>query len=206
MTAARMTNAEAVLLCRFAKACCPQQQFDQYTPDAWFELLSDLRFEDCKEALTAVVKRQPFVSPAEIREEVRRVRNKRVSDFGVIPDPPGDLMIDNPGEYQRYIYETTRAIADGDLQPGDVPPMTIGERDVVAELGTVGTSVDAALATRPLREAHAAARRDLQAAEAEKTAAHEARQADLERMRAADRAARTTPTPTTHPADERPAK
>src|SRR5690349_11552302 len=82
MNAKRMTAAEAVMLCRFAKACCPQQAIDEYTPDAWHELLSDLRFEDCKAAVVDVVKEQPFVSPAEIRSRIAKVRANRHLEFG----------------------------------------------------------------------------------------------------------------------------
>ena len=78
MTTDRMTRPEAVTLCRLAKASCPQQAFDEYTPDAWFELLRDLRFEDCKDALFAVVRESPFVAPAEIRAHIKRVRSDRL--------------------------------------------------------------------------------------------------------------------------------
>jgi hypothetical protein len=111
-TEKRMTNAEAVLLCRYAKAACPQQQFDAYTPDAWYDLLGDMRFEDCKAALTAIVKRQPFVAPAEIRDEVKRVRNKRISEFGPIPEPPPEIGQD-PEKYHHWLTGLMRAIGDG---------------------------------------------------------------------------------------------
>jgi hypothetical protein len=116
--AQRMTNAEAVVLCRLAKAACPQQQFDSHTPDMWHELLKDLRFEDAKDALIDVVKRQPFVSPAEIRDAVSNVRRERIIRFGPLPQPPMEIE-DNWTAYQRWMVETKRAIADGDLKPGD---------------------------------------------------------------------------------------
>ena len=109
----RMTPAEAVMLCRFAKACCPQQQFDEYTPDAWFELLNDLRFEDCKQGLLDVVKTQPFVSPAEIRAAVRRVRYDRLDKFGHIA--PVGIDSDDPRAEQAAIDEVRRRVADGEL-------------------------------------------------------------------------------------------
>lgn len=111
-TEKRMTNAEAVLLCRYAKAACPQQQFDAYTPDAWYDLLGDMRFEDCKAALTAIVKRQPFVAPAEIRDEVKRVRYKRIGEFGPIPEPPPEIGRD-PEQYHHWYVGLMRAIGDG---------------------------------------------------------------------------------------------
>lgn len=113
MTSPRMTRPEAVMLCRFAKASCPQQQFDEYTPDAWFELLNDLRFEDCKAAVVAVVKRQPFCSPSEIRDEVRRLRAKRIGEFGPI-DPPAELGVDyREPSYRDWMRTMNQRIADG---------------------------------------------------------------------------------------------
>lgn len=162
----RMSHAEAVLLCRYAKAACPQQAFDQYTPDAWADLLGDLRYVDCQEAVKAVVQRQPFVAPAEIREEVKRVRSKRILDFGPIPDPGHEIGAD-PARYRRYMLETTRDIADGVLLPGQVPPL-IAEltRDVIAELGEAGTSIreDNRNAIQQAKRAAAEGRKQAQAA------------------------------------------
>ena len=109
----RMTPAEAVMLCRFAKACCPQQAFDEYTPDAWFELLGDLRFDECKAAVVEVTKRQPFCAPAEIRAQVRRIRYDRVERFGYI-EPPAHLG-DNPPAEIAYANEIRQRVADGEL-------------------------------------------------------------------------------------------
>lgn len=109
----RLLPSQAVALCRFAKACCPQQQFDEYTPDAWGELLADLRFEDCKEALTRVARRQPFVSPAEIRAEVKKIRFARIDAFGPF-DPPRE-MEGNVKGYSEWIRAMNRRIADGEL-------------------------------------------------------------------------------------------
>lgn len=145
-----MTNAEAVILCRFAKACCPQQQFDAYTPDAWFELLGDLRFEDCKEALTRVVKRQPFVSPAEIRDEVKAVRADRLKQFDRLFKyaPPAELA-DDPAAENRWHFAIRQRIADGEIAHVDqiedatgqmVNSDALGLRDV-SVLGELGQRV-----------------------------------------------------------------
>lgn len=115
----RMTKAEAVILCRFAKACCPQQAFDEYTPDAWFELLNDLRFDQCKEAVVRVVKRQPFVSPSEIRTEVKRIRFDLIDKFGLFDPPPSISKYDDDWKldtaYREWIADMNRRIGDGEL-------------------------------------------------------------------------------------------
>src|ERR1700734_4510496 len=56
-----MTPKETVLLVAYVNACCPQQAMDEYTPDAWHDLLGDLDLAGCRQAVVTVAKRQPFV-------------------------------------------------------------------------------------------------------------------------------------------------
>jgi hypothetical protein len=51
---------EAIMLCRFVKAACPQQAIDEYTPDAWLILLEPFRYEDCKQAAVELARAEPF--------------------------------------------------------------------------------------------------------------------------------------------------
>lgn len=104
-----MTPSEAVILARYVKACCPQQAFDEYTADAWHDLLRDLDLEDCKQAALTVARRQPFVAPAEIRAEVRRVRALRLKGFVYVPTP-GD---DDPEIYLASVRAQRAAVASG---------------------------------------------------------------------------------------------
>ncbi len=108
-----MTPTEAIKLCRLVKACCPQQQMDEFTPDAWGELLSDLRLVDCLDAVKVLARRKPFIAPSEIRDEVRRIRNERIERAGVLTPPPG---LDG-ADYQRWLYTTRRAIGNGEAPP-----------------------------------------------------------------------------------------
>lgn len=109
-----MTPLEAAALCRFTKAVCPQQAIDEYTPDAWHLLLEDLRFEDAKAGVVAAGRLKPFVSPAEIREQVRRMRSDRIRDFGPLPLPPDHLA---GAEQLAWTRELIRRIGDGE----DIP-------------------------------------------------------------------------------------
>ena len=106
-----MNAEEAIKLCRFAKAACPQQAIDEHTPEAWFLLLGDLRFVDAKDGLVKVTRTQPFVSPAEIRAEVKRIRAKRLTEYGPLPDPPADL---DDRDFPAWLREIRRRIADGE--------------------------------------------------------------------------------------------
>lgn len=132
-----MTPLEAAALCRFTKAVCPQQAIDEYTPDAWHELLKDLNFQDAKDAVVTVGQNQPFVAPAEIRAEVRRVRNGRLSDFGHLPPPPADLGDD---EQARWLRALRRRIADGEVV--QVPAIEGVEKPRELDFANVFRSVD----------------------------------------------------------------
>lgn len=68
-----MTPTEAVMLVRFVEALCPQQAIDEYTADAWHEVLGHLELAECRAAVTAVARMKPFVSPSEIIAEVAKV-------------------------------------------------------------------------------------------------------------------------------------
>lgn len=106
-----MTPKEAVVLARYVKACCPGSQIDEYTPDAWHDLLGDLSLADCREAVVAVARRQPFVSASEIRAEVLRVRAERLKETPVPPPPPE--LLDDPEAYKAYLRQSAKRIADG---------------------------------------------------------------------------------------------
>jgi hypothetical protein len=47
---------------------------DEYTADAWHDLLGEYGLGECRHAVVLVARRQPFVSASEIITEVRRER------------------------------------------------------------------------------------------------------------------------------------
>ena len=114
-----MTPKECVALCRLVQAACPQQAIDPSTPDAWHQLLDDVRAEDAVVAVREIARRQPFVSPAEIRAEVRRVRGRRLEVAGELT-PPRDLDPDDVAGYQAWLRGARRSAADGHVEP---PPL-----------------------------------------------------------------------------------
>jgi len=119
-----MNRQETVALTRIVAAACPQQAIDDYTPDAWYELLDDLTFADCREAVRVIGRRQPFMAPAEIRAEVRRIRNDRIART-VLPAPPPELT-DDPAAYREALAANIQAAADGELPAAADGPKMIG--------------------------------------------------------------------------------
>jgi hypothetical protein len=109
-----VNHTEAVILCRYVKALCPQQKFDEYTPDAWYELLGDYLLNDCKDAARTVGQRQPFIAPSEIITEVRRIRDQRIDTATLVYDGNPD---ETGLESARSLRELIRAAGDGAIGP-----------------------------------------------------------------------------------------
>lgn len=88
-----MNVTEAIDLCRYVSAACPQQRFDQHTPKAWCDLLADIPALIAMRAAREVAMVQPFVAPSEIRHVARRMRTtarravkRRMREAGVLGD------------------------------------------------------------------------------------------------------------------------
>jgi len=187
-----MTPTEAAVLLAIAAA------YDNRKPDvdqakAWAMVLDGLRFEDCRTVVVEHFKRsREWMMPVDVIAGVKRLRTQRLLEFGPIPAPehldPQSPTFDR--DYAAYMLAETKAIADGDRKPKpDATPAAVGPPRDVRELGMV-RSVDAAIAARPVREAHAEAKRVLAEAEAERKRAEDERRAELERMRLGDLEAR----------------
>jgi hypothetical protein len=186
-----------------AKSISPAQAVDEFTPAAWALVLKDIRLIDAEEALAQLGGEQEWVHVSHIVRRVKRIRRDRVLDFGTIPDPPANLDPDDTAAHSRWLKATTNAIADGTYRAPERVAVE-GRRDVIRELGQA-KSIDSALATRPLREAHAEARRELQAAAAEEKRAKDEKRAKFEAARRADieaRDAKAAPEADTTPAAE----
>lgn len=107
-----MNEDEAVALARYVHAVCPQQKFDEYTADTWGDVLGDLEFEDCKRAVIEIARRQPWIAPAEIIDEVKRNRTSRLDYFQYEPTP-GETAV----EYTRNLRAQIAATIDGHRPP-----------------------------------------------------------------------------------------
>ena len=111
-----MNAQEAATLCRYVAACCPQQKIDEFTPAVWADLLVDVRLADAKEAVRTVLGKQPFIAPAEIITEAKRIRAKRIADHPPLTPPPGpDGEALSPAETNAWLREAHRRIGDGEV-------------------------------------------------------------------------------------------
>jgi hypothetical protein len=106
-----MKLTEVVTLVRLLRAIAPAQKFDDYTAEAWHPLLDDIRHEDAMAAVKELGKRLPFISPADIRTEVRRLRSERMRHADQSFRHHGDP--DDVADYMRQLKDHRAAIADG---------------------------------------------------------------------------------------------
>ncbi|WP_301126827.1 hypothetical protein [Streptomyces cacaoi] len=113
-----MTPDETVVLARYVRALCPQQAMDEYTPNAWHDILHNISQNDARAAAARVAQRQPFVAPAEILTEVRALHEERLEGF-VYEPVDGD---DDVAVYLAAYRAQRAAVANGDRPANPTPP------------------------------------------------------------------------------------
>lgn len=134
-----MTPTEVVMLTGYLRAHFPSQPVDEFTTEALEELLAPFPAKDCRLAVLNLAERgEKWCSPTEVKAEVKRIRAKRIADYGPI-EPPADLDPDNVMGYQRWLGAMHKGIADGTVIAPT--PLAGVKRDVIAELGTVGQEI-----------------------------------------------------------------
>jgi hypothetical protein len=134
-----MNSQQAAVLCRYVRALCPQQKFDEYTADAWHDVLHDYLLEEARTAAATLANRQAFIAPGEIATEIRRMRADRMTRH---TDPTPRANPDDVHAYKAELRATREAVATGQQEP-DTHELTAGPMrpDVAARLKTLGTYV-----------------------------------------------------------------
>jgi hypothetical protein len=136
-----MNPEQAISLCKLASAASPAQRVDEYTPDLWVMVLEPYRFEDARIALRELAAESEWIHVSHVVKRIRKIRSKRVNDFGMLPDPPAGL---EATEYHAWYTDTVRRIADGEVvQRPALPPAG----DVAAHR----ERLDAIMTANPLR-------------------------------------------------------
>lgn len=156
-----MTNEEVAVLVRYVRAVCPQQRVDEYTADAWYDVLYPFTVDEARTAIAAhVAAGNAFIAAGEIVTSIRRARADRMSRH---TDPTPKADPDDPHAYRAELLATRRAVATGQ-QPPAHHELTAGPMhpDVAARLKTLGEYVprhiDEALDDyRPVKAARRAA-------------------------------------------------
>lgn len=136
-----MKPTEVVMLTGYIQAHFPQQPVNEFTAEALEEQLAAYPLPDCKQAVLNIAERgEHWCAPTDVKAEVKRMREKRIAEYGPI-EPPASLDPDDSGALARWMREQTRAIADGTITAPPEIEWDGPEHDVIAELGYIGQEI-----------------------------------------------------------------
>lgn len=143
-----MNPAETIKLCRLVKAVCPSQMIDTYTPDAWQLILGHLDYDDAKQAVAELAGtplepgQSRYIDPGHIIARVKRIRSKRIEDYGPIEPPAGEMT---GREYLTWLRSALDAVASGKApEREELPANPAGQRKVAELVASVGKPVGGA--------------------------------------------------------------
>lgn len=111
-----MNREQVEILGNYIAACCPQQRFEKLTLDAWAGKLHNVSAADAMEAAERLTDRQPFVSIAELKQEIRAIRRDVIEHAGAVPLPGS-----NPDHVDQYVGELRARIKELADWPKKIP-------------------------------------------------------------------------------------
>ncbi|KIF67575.1 hypothetical protein HY68_01330 [Streptomyces sp. AcH 505] len=110
------------MIAKYVASLCPQQRFNEHTPDVWGDVLSPYDVNEARTAVVTVAARQPFISPAEIITEIKARREERIALAHAVYDGNPDETGVESAQAVRALF---RAAADGRIE----------QRSITAGLG-----------------------------------------------------------------------
>jgi hypothetical protein len=66
---------EVTKLLGYVAGACPAQKMNDFTGDAWLDILGHLEYAECRQAVRVVASKHPFISPSDIIAEVAAQRS-----------------------------------------------------------------------------------------------------------------------------------
>lgn len=109
-----MRPSDTVRLLALVTQIAPAQKVDEFTPDAWHLVVGDLDYDEAREAVIAVARRQAWIAPADVVQEALRARARRPRfDAEYVPDadpddPDAYLAALRGGRLRHYADGTVR--------------------------------------------------------------------------------------------------
>lgn len=99
----KITRTDVVRLVAYVTQVQPAQQVDEYTPDAWFDILGDMSatFDQLRAATAEVAKRERWIYPSAIREELSTI-------LRAANPPARAAAIEAPSKYETYEERSER--------------------------------------------------------------------------------------------------
>ncbi|MCI3240249.1 hypothetical protein [Streptomyces spinosisporus] len=112
-----MNSQEATALCAYVHQLCPQQRFNEHTPDVWGDVLAPYALDEARAAVVTVAARQAFIAPAEIITEIKARRAERIELANIVYD---GNPLETGAESAENLREIIRAAGDGLTGPSSI--------------------------------------------------------------------------------------
>ena len=117
-----MNLTEAAKLCAIVSQLCPNQKFEEYTPDAWQLVLDDVPIADAVTAVRTVYRDQGsdqwhgtrVIEADDIWREVRRVRDRRIDSGRSRLVPPPEAREPGSAAYRAWLRDALRRLGNGE--------------------------------------------------------------------------------------------
>lgn len=100
---------ETTRICKAIASIKPAQYMAEETPAFWAMILTDVRYEDARQAVINLGGKTKFIDPSDIITEAKAIRNARLGAAGIGNRTLGDT----PEEHRKRV----KAIADGEATP-----------------------------------------------------------------------------------------
>jgi hypothetical protein len=111
-----MTPAETVKVWALVVQLCPGQRREEYTPDAWHEVIGDLRFDHAVAAVKELGRERAFIGTADIWQKVQATRRGRLESAQAQGGLPTVLYPDDVARELAERRRITQLVMDGDAE------------------------------------------------------------------------------------------
>jgi hypothetical protein len=126
---------EWVAVYHYIQAMFPQQRFDEFTPDAWYEVLGEYDMYTVKTAVNVHAAKRPFISPAEIIAAIRDTSAERMDEFVYEPSDPDETP-------EQYLANRRRQLDA--VRRGQRPAvLALPPGRPLGDLGAIGRAIPA---------------------------------------------------------------
>lgn len=110
-----MNRTETVLLLRKIRAYKPAQTMDEYTPDAWQEVLAHVPFTDAMSVIQELSREMPWIGVDDVAQRAKAITSRRINDGEADLVPPPDLATPEQVEaYQDWLKGARARLAAGE--------------------------------------------------------------------------------------------
>lgn len=110
-----MNRTETVLLLRKIRAYKPAQTMDEYTPDAWQEVLAGVPADDAMSVVQDLARELTWIGVDDVAQRAKAITSRRINDGEADLIPPPDLATpEQVNAYQDWLKGARARLAAGE--------------------------------------------------------------------------------------------